>query len=67
MSYVVRKQYKGVYHVLDEDGERVSRVAKFMPGPMVSTTGIGLMPPAMAKAVAHAMTRLANDIEKGRA
>lgn len=61
-AYVVRKQYEGVYHVLDEDGERVARVARFMPGPMVSMDGPSITSPALARAVARAMTRLANDL-----
>lgn len=64
MGYRVSKQYEGVYHVLDEDGERVARIGKFMPGPMVSVAGPQITPPGLAKAMARAMQRLASDIEK---
>jgi hypothetical protein len=67
MSYRVKKEYEGVYVVIDTDakyGGRVARVGKFMPGPMIWVRGGSLTSPALAKAVARAMTRLANDIEK---
>ncbi len=64
-TYRVSKQYEGLYHVLDDEGERVARVGRFMPGPMVSVTGPSITSPAMAKAVARAMLRLARDLEKG--
>lgn len=61
--YYVEKQYEGVYFVMDStDGERVARVAKFMPGPMVSVDGPRITPPPMALAIAVAMMRLAGDL-----
>lgn len=63
-SYTVEKQYEGVYHVLDdEDGERVARVAKFMPGPMVSVSGQSVTSPALARAIAEAMVLLADELD----
>lgn len=64
MIYNVRKQSDGLYYVLDADGERAARVGRFHPGPMVSVSGQGLYSPPLAKAVARAMTRLANDLER---
>jgi hypothetical protein len=64
ITYRVSKQYEGVYHVLDDEGERVARVARFMPGPMVSFDGPRITPPNLAKAIARAMQRLASDIER---
>lgn len=67
-TYSVERQHEGVYHVLDDqDGERVARVARFMPGPMVSVDGPRIVPPAMARAVARAMVRLANEIDDANA
>jgi hypothetical protein len=66
MSYRVRKEYEGCYYVIEEGtGERAARVGKFMPGPMVSVSGQqSLYSPALARAVARAMTRLANELTK---
>jgi hypothetical protein len=64
MGYTVEKQYDGLYHVLDEEGDRVARVGRWMPGPMVSYTGPDILAPAHARAVGEAMTALAGDIEK---
>lgn len=61
-SYTVKREYEGKYVVLDEDGDRVASAGRFMPGPMVSMTGPRIMPPQMAKAVARAQQRLANDL-----
>lgn len=61
--YRIKKQYEGVYHVLDSDGERVARVARFMPGPMVSVTGPQIASPDLAVVIARAMTRLAKDLK----
>lgn len=64
VAYTVEKIYEGVYEVRDaDDGARVARVSKFMPGPMVSTTAAGIQSPASARAIASAMVALANDIE----
>ena len=65
MSYRTEKQCEGVYVVIDEDDEdQVARVSKFNPGPMVSVSTSSLLSPPLAKAVARAMTKLANDLEK---
>lgn len=65
MGYRVKREYEGLYVVLDEEGERVARVAKFMPGPMVSVSGQGgLFPPEMALAVGRAMGRLARELKE---
>lgn len=64
-DYTVKKEYEGLYVVIDNyDGEQVARIGKFMPGPMVSVAGCSITSPALAKAVAKAMTKLANDIER---
>ena len=64
MGYYIEKQYEGCYLVIDEeDSERVARVARFEPGPMVSIKIPHLLSPAMAKAVAAAMVELANDLD----
>lgn len=67
MSYTVNREYEGLYHVYDdEDGERVARVAKFLPGPMVYVRGQqGMYPPQLARAVARAMVMLADELECG--
>jgi hypothetical protein len=62
LSYRVKKECEGTYIVVDDEGERAARIAKFMPGPMVSVTGGSLTSPALAKAVAKAMMKLANDL-----
>lgn len=70
-SYRVKRAYEGTFYVYAEGdeyrrgGEVVARVARFMPGPMVSVDGQGLYSPGLAKAVARAMTRLANELTKG--
>ena len=64
MSYCVKKECEGLYVVIDtDDGEQMARIGRFNPGPMVSVRGGSLTSPALAKAVAKAMTRLANDLE----
>lgn len=62
--YSVQEHYGGYNIVDDDDGERVARVAKFMPGPMVSVTGARITSPALARAVAQAMLALADKIER---
>ena len=62
-KYTVRRQYEGLYYIFDWEGDRVASVAKFLPGPMVSYSGPKITSPAMARAVARAMNRLAKDIE----
>jgi hypothetical protein len=64
MTYRIKKEYEGLYVILNEDDERVARVARFMPGPMVSVDGGSLVSPTLAKAIAKAMTKLANDLER---
>lgn len=52
------------YYVIDsDDGERVARVGKFMPGPMVSYSGQKIVPPALARAVAEAMVSCADEVD----
>jgi hypothetical protein len=64
-GYRIEKQYEGLYYVIDKsDGERSARVGRFMPGPMVSVDGPRITSPALAKAIARAMTKLANDLER---
>jgi hypothetical protein len=65
MSYRVKKQYEGAYVVIDEDdGEQMAHISRFNPGPMVSVRGGSIYPPALAKAIARAMNKLANDLEQ---
>lgn len=66
-SYTVQRQYEGEYHIIDEEGDRVARVSRFVTGPtsnMVSVSGPSLTPTDMARAVAKAMIRLADEIER---
>jgi hypothetical protein len=67
IGYRVQKQCEGLYYVLDNEGERAARVGKFMPGPMVSVSGGSLYSPALARAVARAMVKLAKDLEEATA
>lgn len=66
-TYTIEKRGSGSYAILDEDGERVCRVAAFR---LSSTTqhvlveGLTIMPPEMARVVAKAMQRCARDIER---
>lgn len=64
ISYRIKKVYEGLYVVIDSDGDTVARIAKFMPGPMISISSSSITSPACAKAIAKAMTKLANDLEK---
>lgn len=64
MTYRVEYQYEGLYYVFDSEGDRVARIARFMPGPMVSVDGPRITSPAMARAIGFAMTRLADDLER---
>lgn len=63
-EYKVRKEYEGKYVILDDEGERVGSVGRFMPGPMVSYTGQHIMSPNHARAVARALRCLARDLTK---
>lgn len=64
IKYHVKKEYEGLYVVLDDDGERMARVGRFNPGPMVSVSGGSLTSPDLALAVARAMSRLARELKK---
>lgn len=65
--YRIRKPYEGAYEILAEDDEIVARVSKFNPGPMVSLSSMGgLFSPPLARAVAKAMTKLANELERDK-
>lgn len=63
-GYKVEKQYAGLYYVIDlSDGERVARVGLFQPGPMVSVDGPRITSPHLARAIAKAMVKLANELD----
>ncbi len=59
-TYKIKKEHEGLYIILDEDGERVARVGRFNPEPMVS---VSFCSPALARAISKAMTKLANELE----
>lgn len=63
--YRVKRACEGRYDVIDtDDGWTVAHVGRFMPGPMISCSGPSILSPLMARAVARAMTRLANELER---
>lgn len=68
LTYRVAKQYDGLYYVIasddDERYQHTARVARFQPGPMVLVEGPRITSPALARAIAKAMVKLANDIER---
>lgn len=65
MTYTIEQHFGGYNVIDDEDGERVARVTKFMPGPVVSCDGATLTPPALARAIARAMVLVADEIDGG--
>lgn len=66
MPYRIETPYSGSRAIIDtEDGERVARVATFMPGPMVLVEGARIMSPGLARIVAAAMIDVAEEIGAG--
>lgn len=61
------RQYEGLFYVMcsedDLPPQMVASVGRFMPGPAISYEGPKITPPAMARAVAQAMIRLADEID----
>jgi hypothetical protein len=56
--------HEGCYAVIDsDDGERVARIARFMPGDLVLVEGARITTPALARAIAEAMVALADELD----
>ena len=64
VSYRVQRMHEGCYAVIDsDDGERLARIARFMPGDLVLVEGARITTPALARAIAEAMVALADELD----
>jgi hypothetical protein len=67
ITYKVTREYAGKYAIHASDAQEFERptasVGRWMPGPMIDYSGPAIMSPALARAVAKALTRLAKDLE----